>query len=159
MKAILLVSILCLASSIAAAKDSSSCEAAKRIVEQYIALDLLGEGTQASEEMDKLIEFPWSALMDNASFEGYFKLWFMSNAFEWAISGFYRSSRTQLLGAIKLNGQTYDLIVADTAISDNDGDLTNDGICLRRPAQKALAGRMPGLRPESISMAGAMYSM
>ena len=49
--------ILCLASGIAGAKDSNTCEAAKRVVEQYIALDLLGEGTHASATMDNLIDY------------------------------------------------------------------------------------------------------
>ena len=56
MKTVILVSILCLAFGIAGAKDSNSCEAAKRVVEQYIALDLLGEGMHTSEKMDKLID-------------------------------------------------------------------------------------------------------
>jgi hypothetical protein len=62
MKMILLVSILCLAFGVASAKDGNNREAAKRVAEQYIAPDLLGEGTHASEEMDKLIMFPMLAL-------------------------------------------------------------------------------------------------
>ena len=83
------------------------------------------------------IEFPWAEVMDAPPFEGVVKLWFMSNPFEWSIAGFSKSSRTQLLGAVQLAGRQYDLIVADGAESDNDGDLTNDGVCLRRPGQKA----------------------
>jgi hypothetical protein len=56
-KATFLASILCLASGIACASDSSNCEAAMRVVEQYIALDLLGEGTRTSEKMDKLMDY------------------------------------------------------------------------------------------------------
>lgn len=100
-------------------------------------LPMMGQFKDGEKAFATRIEFPWSEIMDNAPFDGYFKLWFISNAFEWAISGFSKSSRTQLLGAIQLNGQTYDLIIADSAFSDNDGDLTNDGICLRKPTQKA----------------------
>ncbi len=57
MKTFILVSILCLASGVANAKDSNNCEAAKRVVERYIALDLLGEGTHSSAKMDKLIDY------------------------------------------------------------------------------------------------------
>ena len=98
----------------------------------------MGKFKDGEKAFATLIEFPWSELMDKAPFDGFFKLWFMSNAFEWAIAGFSKSSRTQLLGAIELNGQKFDLIVADTAYSDNDGDLSNDGICLRKPTQKAI---------------------
>jgi hypothetical protein len=101
-------------------------------------LPKMGQFKDGEKAFATLIEFPWSELMDNAPFDGHFKLWFISNTFEWAISGFSKSSRTQLLGAIQLNDQMYDLIIADTAFSDNDGDLTNDGICLRKPAQKAI---------------------
>jgi hypothetical protein len=84
-----------------------------------------------------LIEFPWADVMDNPPWTGNFKLWFMSNPFEWAIAGFSKSSRTQLIGSLDLAGQKYDVIVADGAQSDNDGDLSNDGICLRKSGQKA----------------------
>lgn len=57
MKMILLVWILCLASGMSVAKDSSNCEAAKQVAEQYIALDLLGEGTRANEKRDKLVDY------------------------------------------------------------------------------------------------------
>lgn len=83
------------------------------------------------------LEFPWAEVMEGTPFEGVFKLWFMSNPFEWSIAGFSKSSRTQLLGSIRLGSEAYDLIVADGAESDNDGDLTNDGVCLRKPGQKA----------------------
>jgi hypothetical protein len=56
-KAIILASILYLASGIAGASDSNNCEEAKQVVEQYIALDLLGEGTHTSEKMRKLIDY------------------------------------------------------------------------------------------------------
>jgi hypothetical protein len=85
-----------------------------------------------------LLEIPWAEVMDNPPWSGNFKLWFMSNPFEWAIAGFSKSSRTQLIGSLELSGQKFDIIVADSAHSDNDGDLSNDGICLRKIGQKAV---------------------
>ena len=57
MKVICLISILCLASGVASAMESANCEAARQIVEQYIALDLRGEGTHTSKIMNALIDY------------------------------------------------------------------------------------------------------
>jgi hypothetical protein len=99
-------------------------------------LTKMGKFNDGEKGYATLVEFPWSAVEERAGFEGVVKLWFFSNASEWAISGFSKSNHTQLLGHIQLNGQTYDLIVADTATTDNDGDFTNDGLCLRKAGQK-----------------------
>jgi hypothetical protein len=120
-------------------------------------LPKMGQFKAGEKAFATLIEFPWSYLMDNAPFEGYFKLWFISNASEWAISGFTKSSRTQLLGAIQLNGQKYDLIVADTAFSDNDGNLTNDGLCLRKAGQKAVCWKDAEVKA-GITLDGRRYA-
>lgn len=104
-----------------------------------------------------LIEFPLAALMDNPAWSGYFKLWFMSNPLEWAIAGFSKSSHTQLIGGIQLAGERYDLIVADSAFSDNDGDLTNDGICLRKPGQRATCYKDAETRA-GIQVGGRRYA-
>lgn len=109
-----------------------------RLDDDGTARPSMGKFKAAEKGYATLIEFPWSTVMDNPPWEGYFKLWFVSNPFEWAISGFTKSSRTQLIGAISLSGQTYDLIIADSAESDNDGDLSNDGLCIRKAAQKAI---------------------
>jgi hypothetical protein len=101
-------------------------------------LTKMGKFHEGEKGYATLIEFPWSDVDDRARFGGVVKLWFFSNASEWAISGFSKSNRTQLLGNILLNGQTYDLIVADTAATDNEGDFTNDGLCLRKPGQKEI---------------------
>ena len=76
--------------------------------------------------------------MDNLPWSGSFKLWFMSNAFEWAIAGFSKFSHTKLIGALEPSGKKVDIIVADSAMSDNDGDLANEGVCLCKPGQKAV---------------------
>ena len=76
--------------------------------------------------------------MDNPPWSGFFKLWFMSNPFERAIAGFSKSSHTQRIGAPELSGKKVDIIVADSAMSDNDGDLANNGVCLRKPGLKAV---------------------
>ena len=57
MKVIFLVLIFSLASGIAHARDHGNCDAAKVVVEQFIALELLGEGTHTSEQLDKLIDY------------------------------------------------------------------------------------------------------
>ena len=97
----------------------------------------MGKFTEGGKGYATLLEIPWVVVMDNPPWSGYFKLWFMSNPFEWAIAGFSKSSHTQLIGSLELSGQKYDIIVADSAHSDNDGDLSNDGICLRKIGQKA----------------------
>lgn len=58
MKVVFLILIFSLASSgLARAKDNGNCDAAKVVVEQFIALELLGEGTHTSEKLDKLIDY------------------------------------------------------------------------------------------------------
>jgi hypothetical protein len=56
-KTTVLVSILCLVPGFASANDTSNCESAKQVVEKYIALDLLGEGTYTSKKMRRLIDY------------------------------------------------------------------------------------------------------
>jgi len=97
----------------------------------------MGNFTDGGKGYAALLEIPWVEVMDNPPWSGYFKLWFMSNPFEWTIAGFSKSSHTQLIGSLVLSGQKYDIIVADSAQSDNDGDLSNDGICIRKIGQKA----------------------
>ena len=57
MKVLFLASILCLAAGTANASDSVSCEAARTVVDRYIALDLAGEGLHTSERMGRLIDY------------------------------------------------------------------------------------------------------
>ena len=57
MKVIFLVLIFTLGTGFACAKDNNNCEAAKEVVEQFIALELLGEGTHTSKQLDKLIDY------------------------------------------------------------------------------------------------------
>ena len=85
-----------------------------------------------------LLEIPWADMTNNPPWAENFKLWFMANPFEWAIAGFSKSSRTQLIGSIELSEQMYEIILADTAHSDNDGDMSNDGVCLRKSGQKVV---------------------
>lgn len=117
----------------------------------------MGQFKDGGKGYATLIEFPWTAVMDNPPWSGYFKLWFMSNPFEWAIAGFSKSSHTQLIGAIQLAGERYDLVVADSAYSDNDGDLTNDGICLRKPGQRPTCHKDAEARA-GIEIAGRRYA-
>lgn len=49
--------MLCLASGKALARDVGNCDAARPVVERYIALDLQGEGTRASKKMAQLINY------------------------------------------------------------------------------------------------------
>jgi hypothetical protein len=57
MKAIFLILIFGMASSFARAKDNNNCDAAKAVVEQFISLELMGEGTHTSEKLDELIDY------------------------------------------------------------------------------------------------------
>ena len=57
MKAPVLIGVLCLASGNALGRDVGNCDAARPVVERYIALDLQGEGTRASKKMAQLIDY------------------------------------------------------------------------------------------------------
>lgn len=120
-------------------------------------LTKMGKFHDGEKAYATLIEFPWSAVDERARFEGVVKLWFFSNATEWAISGFSKSNHTQLLGHIQLNGKVYDLIVADTATTDNEGDFTNDGLCLRKSGEKETCWK-DGEARAGINVDGKRYT-
>jgi hypothetical protein len=83
-----------------------------------------------------LIELPWDQLVDDAPYRDKFKIWYFVNSFQWANAGFSHSSRTQLKGTVDIGGVPYTVIIADQAENDNDADLTNDGLYLRRGKEK-----------------------
>jgi hypothetical protein len=85
-----------------------------------------------------LIEMPWEQLIENSPFTGTFGIWFFINSFQWSMMGFSHASHTQLKGKIDMGGVQRDVVVADRAENDNDGDLTNDGLYLKQGAGEPL---------------------
>lgn len=79
-----------------------------------------------------LIEIPWEQLAEASPYRDKFKIWFFINSFQWANTGFSHASHTQLKGTVDIGGVPYTVIIADRAENDNDADLSNDGLYLRR---------------------------
>ena len=105
-----------------------------------------------------MLEVPWEQLVDNSPYHDKYLVWFFINGVQWANSGFSHSSRTQLLGKITLAGEPYRVILADRAESDNNADLTSNGLHLRYGKEKIEVRYIsPKEAREGALIAGKLY--
>jgi hypothetical protein len=111
----------------------------------------LGSGTFATE-----IEIPFQTISDKYSFPEYFKIWIFTNGSLWNKRRLSHYSRTQLKGIVELDGVPYDAWIVDTGA--NDGNLTNDAICLDLNRNRKLENDECFLPHQTTVVDGRKYS-